>query len=269
MVVLSVSTAPSVDPRIDPPGRRLTLELEGHLTPEYLNCLRTTMKLWVPTMAIDLVAVYDDTTCCIPEFTVHRLGLVPLRSQALLSGRICPAWSLSDPCPECGFSGGPEVLSNKKVPETKLAGIRNWNCERCCVKLRINCRNHGSSNRDLLSSALTVSDQESKRPDAVVPALQDTLLIRMKELNSYRVTAHAIAGRGGYHAKWSPIVGPTTFHRKDFSHDGSTDVPWIMRVTTNGSLTALETLRCGADKIVRWMDDTIAGSSIDVQVLYS
>ena len=43
------------------------------------NTLRRLMIADVPTLAIDLVEVHENTTCLLDEYLAHRLGMFPLR----------------------------------------------------------------------------------------------------------------------------------------------------------------------------------------------
>lgn len=48
--------------------------------PSMANALRRAMMSDVPTIAIDLVEIENNTTCLNDEFIAHRLGLIPLVS---------------------------------------------------------------------------------------------------------------------------------------------------------------------------------------------
>ena len=43
------------------------------------NTLRRLMIADVPTLAIDLVEVHENTTCLLDEYLAHRLGMFPVR----------------------------------------------------------------------------------------------------------------------------------------------------------------------------------------------
>ena len=53
------------------------------------NSLRRIMISEVPSMAIELVKVINNTSCLNDEYIAHRLGLIPLGSSNYLKSLMC------------------------------------------------------------------------------------------------------------------------------------------------------------------------------------
>ena len=70
------------------------------------NALRRVIIAEVPTIAIDLVEVIENSSCLCDEFIAHRLGLIPLVSHKAESLQDCATAVKNDPRCGNGFSYG-------------------------------------------------------------------------------------------------------------------------------------------------------------------
>ncbi|KAF1835998.1 DNA-directed RNA polymerase subunit D [Decorospora gaudefroyi] len=145
---------------------------------ETANALRRTMLAEIPTLAIDVVEVRDNTSVLADEFVCHRLGLVPLSStgvEELLYARDC----------DCdGY------------------------CDNCSVTLTLNAKCTGSEimkvyARDLVIESRTPNDELGK------PVITDaegtgSCIVKLRRGQAINMKCIAKKGIAKEHAKWAP-----------------------------------------------------------------
>eukprot|EP00455_Lapot_gusevi_P015923 TRINITY_DN18126_c0_g1_i1.p1 TRINITY_DN18126_c0_g1~~TRINITY_DN18126_c0_g1_i1.p1 ORF type:complete len:320 (-),score=26.90 TRINITY_DN18126_c0_g1_i1:19-978(-) len=140
------------------------------------NALRRIIYAEVPTMALDTVEILENTTCMTDEFLAHRLGLIPLTSQAV------ETFNFYRDC-EC--------------PEDKT------HCSFCAVEFTLEA--HCNDDQPL---SVTTLDLISSNPDVVPVHSSDEnkiLLLKLGKNQEIRLRLIARKGIGKEHAKWCPV----------------------------------------------------------------
>ncbi|PWY98310.1 insert subdomain of RNA polymerase alpha subunit [Testicularia cyperi] len=164
----------------------------------FANSLRRIMIADIPTVAIDMVEIRNNTTVLPDEFLAHRLGMVPLLSmdcaKALVDHRDC---ACEDGCDRCSV-------------ELKLSA-------RCTTRGNLEVTSHDLIRSDTIENAVTWDDdggagQEgvaAKHPDFGRPVGHDRssapiTLVKMSRGQELDVRCIARKGFAKEHAKWSP-----------------------------------------------------------------
>ncbi|KIY73033.1 RBP11-like subunits of RNA polymerase [Cylindrobasidium torrendii FP15055 ss-10] len=162
----------------------------------YANSLRRVMMADIPTVAIDLVEITENTTVLPDEFISHRLGMIPL-----VSVNCDEVMRYNRDCVCVGF------------------------CDYCTIKLVIDVQCHDSVTMDVTSNHLESAvaapfnnngmdgDEISKRaPDFGSPVGKGVIgqppVLIAKIRKGQRLQAVCIAKKGiaKEHAKWSPCT---------------------------------------------------------------
>ncbi len=139
---------------------------------EYVNALRRASLEEVPTMAIDYVVFYDNTSALSDEIISHRLAMIPLASEKALD-RYKP----------------PEVCRERKQVDG------------CYASLYLEAE--AGSGEVLAVYSDMLKPQED--PD-VVPTRGDIPIVVLGPGQRVVLEAWARLGRGKEHAKWSPAT---------------------------------------------------------------
>ena len=146
----------------------------------FANSIRRVMLAVVPTVAIDLVEIEENSSVLPDEFIAHRLGLIPLSSkdcEQLLYSRDC----------DCD----------------------NY-CDNCSITLTLAAKCTGSEvmkvyARDLLVTSMTPNDSIGK------PIITDAeglgpLIAKLRVKQGLRMKCIAKKGIAKEHAKWAPTA---------------------------------------------------------------
>ncbi len=131
----------------------------------FANSVRRAMKSLVPTMAVDYVDIYLNTSCLYDEVLAHRIGLIPLITKL-------DKFNMPEEC-SCGGEG----------------------CPNCQVSLRLNVEGP-----KLVYSGDFVSDDPE-----TVPVYGNIPVVKLYKGQQLMIEAVARLGTGKEHAKYQPV----------------------------------------------------------------
>jgi DNA-directed RNA polymerase subunit D len=135
----------------------------------FANSLRRAMIAEVPTMAIDDLFIFDNSSVLPDEVIAHRVGLIPLRTDL-------DSYVLPERC-ECGSDLG---------------------CSLCRVILTLEVE-AGEESRRVYSGDLVSEDP------AVTPVSPKITIVKLAPGQALRFEAYARLGVGKTHTKWQPV----------------------------------------------------------------
>ena len=135
-------------------------------TPAFANAFRRAMIGEVPTLAIENVRIYDNTSAFFDEMLTHRLGLIPIKTDL-------STYSTQENC-SCGGAG----------------------CPGCMVTFTLSVEGP----KTVLSSDLIPQD-----PNAT-PVYDNIPIVKLIKGQKLVIEAQAILNTGREHAKWQPTL---------------------------------------------------------------
>lgn len=146
------------------------------------NALRRIMISEVPTLAIEIVEVRENTSALHDEFLCHRLGLIPLDSKQVDN------FKYSEECP-CSSS-----------------------CQKCTVQYNLKQANREREDLEFTSRDLALAETGEER-EPIMPCIylnnrghEDPILIgKLSKNQQVDFQLYAKKGIGQTHAKWSPV----------------------------------------------------------------
>jgi DNA-directed RNA polymerase II subunit RPB3 len=147
------------------------------------NAIRRVILAEVPTMAIDLVEIYNNTSVLHDEFLAHRLGLIPLASSSV-----------------------------KDYRTTRECDCRDARCEKCTVifNLNVKCIDTKTlrvTSNDLLPFIKNQLVMPVSRPSEIESVDPGILIVKLQKNQELQLKAIAKKGVGKEHAKWSSACG--------------------------------------------------------------
>lgn len=149
--------------RLDDSVARFTI---SGATPAFANALRRSMIGEVPTLAIEDLRIYDNTSVLFDEILAHRIGLIPIKTDL----------SLFVPRSECTCEG--------------------VGCPQCTVTFTLSVEGPG---------VVTSGDLISMDPRAV-PVHNNIPIVKLWEGQIVVMEAVAELNTGSEHAKWQPTL---------------------------------------------------------------
>lgn len=172
------------------------------------NAIRRTMIADVPTIAIDLVTVLENTSALHDEYIVHRLGLIPLFSERVdefENSQDC--MSCDDFCPKCSVKfklsvTAPASSTPRAVTSKDLMCDEHESEVLCHSVVPVHDSGNSESHIDLVDKADAEKGDPRKEPTEHLGAILIARLTRGQKIN---MVAIARKGIGKDHAKWSPM----------------------------------------------------------------
>ena len=135
-------------------------------SPAFANGFRRAMIGEVPTLAIEDVRIYDNTSAFFDEMLAHRLGLIPIKTDL-------STYSTQENC-TCGGAG----------------------CPGCTVTFTLSVEGP----KTVLSSDLIPQDPKA------TPVYDNIPIVKLTKVQKLVVEARAILNTGRVHAKWQPTL---------------------------------------------------------------
>ena len=170
--------------------------------PAFANAVRRILISDVPSMAIEKVFIYNNTSIVQDEILSHRLGLIPLKADARLFDMKEP----SDPVED----------SAKKSDEELVSEAEGTAKDTIIYELKSRCKRNPTANaksRDVKdfvdSNVYSKSIKVLKRqdqPENIGMIHDDILIAKMRPGHELDLKLYAVKGYGRDHAKFSPVA---------------------------------------------------------------
>jgi len=135
-------------------------------SPGFANAFRRAMIGEVPTLAIEDLRIYDNTSALFDEMLAHRIGLIPIKTDLT-------TYTTQEKC-TCGGAG----------------------CPSCTVTFTLSVEGP----KTVMSSDLIPQDPKT------TPVYDNIPIVKLVKGQKLVIEAHAILNTGREHAKWQPTL---------------------------------------------------------------
>ncbi|XP_054456306.1 DNA-directed RNA polymerases I and III subunit RPAC1 [Anoplopoma fimbria] len=160
------------------------------------NAFRRILLAEVPTMAIEKVFIYNNTSIVQDEVLAHRLGLVPIKADPRL-------FEYKSTGEEPAEEEGSEIDTIQL--QLKIKCSRNPRASKDSADPRELYLNHMVYSRDI--KWVPIGNQADVFADSVIgPVHDDILIAQLRPGQELDVVMHCVKGIGKDHAKFSPVA---------------------------------------------------------------
>lgn len=164
----------------------------------FANALRRVIISEVPTIAIDTVQIYENTSPMFDEFIAHRLGLLPLQSrdaEHMLYSRQC---SCDNYCEKCSVTFELDVTNTDPSKPSMLVTTAHL---KGTSRVFPYVQPIGPS-----SEAQDAYRTDYPLANGVDTEDHETVIVKLAPYQQLKLTAIARKGIGKEHAKWIPCA---------------------------------------------------------------
>ncbi|KAM3862545.1 DNA-directed RNA polymerases I and III subunit RPAC1 [Diretmus argenteus] len=174
---------------------RLEFDMQG-VDAAVANAFRRILLAEVPTMAVEKVFIYNNTSIIQDEVLAHRLGLIPIKADPRL-------FEYRNAGEESGEDEGSEIDTIKL--QLKIKCVKNPRATKDSSDPRELYQNHVVYSWDM--KWVPIGNQADVFADADIgPVNGDILIAKLRPGQELDIVMHCVKGIGKDHAKFSPVA---------------------------------------------------------------